>query len=199
MASTNATPSLKGTKTAECLASAFVGESIAVTRYTIYADKAKKENYFFYSRIFTETAGNELHHSKIFLQELLDGGIAPGAVTVDSGSMNDTLQNIKIAAEEERVEGVEAYKKSAEIARSEGFDRIAGIFESIAKIEAHHRRRFLAMAKEIEDGTVWKREQPIKWQCDVCGYIFEGTEPPKVCPACAHPYQHYFPEAEGQF
>lgn len=199
MANTNATPSLKGTKTAECLASAYVGESIAVTRYTIYANKANKENYFFFSRIFTETAANEMHHAKVYLQLLLDGGVAPGPVSIDSGEFGSTLRNIQIAAEEERVEGVEAYKKSAEIARSEGFDSIADIFESIAAIEEHHRRRFEAMAKEIEDGTVWKRDTPIKWQCDVCGYIFEGTEPPKVCPACAHPYQHYFPEAREQF
>lgn len=199
MADNNSTPSLKGTKTAENLASAYIGESTAVTRYTIYADKAKKANYFFYSRIFEETAANELHHSKIYLQMLLDGGVAPGPVTIDSGKLDDSLNNIKIAANEELIEGVEAYKKSAEVAREEGFDHIADVFESIAAVEDHHRHRFEAMAKEIENGTTWKREKPIKWQCDVCGYIFEGTEPPKVCPACAHPFQHYFPMAEGQF
>lgn len=199
MADTSTTPSLKGTKTAEALAKAYVSESIAVTRYTIYADKANKAGYYFYSRIYTETAANELHHSKIYLQMLLDGGIAPGPVTVDSGKLTDTLFNLETAAEEERVEGVEEYKKSAAIAREEGFDHIADVFESIATIEEHHRRRFLAMAKEVKEGTTWKREKPIKWVCDVCGYVFEGTEPPKVCPACAHPYQHYYPEPEGQF
>ncbi len=199
MADNTQTPSLKGTKTAVNLATAYVAESIAVTRYTIYADKAKKANYFLYSRIFTETAANELHHSKIYLQMLLDGGVAPGPVTVDSGNIGDTLTNLKIAASEEETEGVELYRKFSEVAREEGFDHIADVFASIATIEEHHRRRFLAMAKEIEDGTTWKREKPIKWVCDVCGYIFEGTEPPKVCPACAHPYQHYSPEPEGLF
>lgn len=199
MADNSNTPSLKGTKTAQNLASAYIGESIAVTRYTIYADKAKKANYFFYSRIYEETAANELHHSKIYLQMLLDGGVAPGPTSIDSGNLSSTLENLKIASCEEMVEGVEAYKKASEVAREEGFDHIADVFASIATIEEHHRQRFDKMAKEIENGTTWKRDKPIKWQCDVCGYIFEGTEPPKVCPACSHPYQHYFPMAEGQF
>lgn len=199
MADTANAPKLAGTKTAANLATAYVAESIAVTRYTIYADKAKKQNYFFYAQIFLETAANELHHSKIYLQKLLEGGVAPGPITVDTGMISDTLTNCKVSAEEELNEGVKLYKAAAETAREEGFDAIAGIFESIATIEEHHRRRFDAMAKEIENGTTWKRPTPIKWQCDVCGYIFEGTEPPKVCPACAHPYQHYFPEPQGQF
>ena len=199
MADTTAAPSLKGTKTAENIAKAYVAESIAVTRYQIYANVARKENYFFFSKIFEETAANELHHSKIYLSMLKEGGVAPGPVTVDSGNISDTLTNLKISSSEELHEGVDLYKTSAETAREEGFDHIADVFESIATIEEHHRKRFDAMAKEIEDGTVWKRDKPIKWQCDVCGYIFEGTEPPKVCPACAHPYQHYFPEPQGQF
>ncbi len=194
-----ATPSLQGTKTAQNLANAFVAESTAVTRYTVYSNVARKQNYFFFSEIFKETADNEMHHAKIFLALLTEGGVTPGPVTVDSGNISDTLNNIKIAAQEELHEGVELYRQAAEVAREEGFDHIADVFDSISTIEEHHRRRFDAMAKEIETDTVWKREKPIKWQCEVCGYIFEGTEPPKVCPACAHPYQHYFPEPQGQF
>lgn len=199
MADTSAAPSLKGTKTEQNLATAYVAESTAVTRYTIYANVAKKQNYFFYSNIFTETAANELHHSKIFLNFLLEGGAAPGPVTVDSGNISDTLTNLKISAQEELHEGVELYTEAAKVAREEGFENIAEKFESIATIENHHRERFLAMASEIENGTTWKRANPIKWQCEVCGYIYEGTEPPKVCPACSHPYQHYFPEPQDQF
>lgn len=199
MADNTATLSLKGTKTAENLAASFVAESMAVTRYQIYANVARKEQYYFFSNIFEETAANELHHSKIYLTLLKEGQVVPGPVTVDTGDVSDTLTNLKIAAEEELNEGVNLYRKYSEVAREEGFDKIAGVFESIATVEEHHRQRFLDMAREIEEGTVWKRAEPIKWQCEVCGYIFEGTEPPKVCPACAHPYQHYFPEPQGQF
>ena len=103
----------------------------------------------------------------------------------------DTASNLATAAHEEMVEGVEQYQASAKVADEEGFPEIAEHFRAIAEIENHHRQRFETYLKQVKDGTVWKREKPIKWQCLVCGYIFEGTEPPKVCPACDHPYQHY--------
>lgn len=196
MSSTKKTPkkkSLKGTQTEKNLATAYMAESMAYTRYTFYAQQAVKEQYYDFGRILNETADNELHHAKIYLKYLEESAAAPGPVNVDMGVLTDTLTNIRIAAAEEEKEGVELYRGFSETAREEGFDQIAEQFAEIAEIEDHHRRRFLEMARQIEEGTVWKRDKPIRWQCDVCGYIFEGTEPPKVCPACLHPYQHYFP------
>lgn len=183
--------SLKGTKTEINLATAYVSESMAYTRYTYYAQAAQKEMYYQYANIFNETADNELHHGKIYLKYLTEGGCQAKAVMVDPGVIGTTLENLKIAAQEEETEGVEEYVKAAEVAREEGFPEIAARFSAIASIEKHHRDRFLEMAKRIEDGTVWKSDKPVKWQCLVCGYIFEGTEPPQKCPACYHPYQHF--------
>ena len=198
MADTQNTPkALKGTKTEKQLAAAYVAESTAVTRYTFYAQQASKEGYFQYANIFNETAANELRHAKIFLQYLLEGSCTPGTVGVDMGDLSSTLNNLKIAASEEQQEGVEAYTKAAEIAEEEGFAEIAGRFRAIASIEAHHEARFRKMIKRIESGTVWKEKKPVKWQCLVCGYIFEGTEPPEKCPACLHPYQHFQRLGEG--
>ncbi len=182
---------LKGTKTAENLALAYVAESTAYTRYIYYAQQAEKEQLFQYRDIFNETAANELHHGKIFLKYLTDGGVTPGTVTVDSGSLGSTLNNLKIAMAEEEQEGVELYRNAAKTAAEEGFADLAEQFNAIADVEEHHRQRFGRMLKRLEENTVWKRDEPIEWKCEVCGYIFKGTEPPKVCPACKHPYQHY--------
>lgn len=189
--------SLKGTKTAEYLAQAYVAESMAVTRYTYYAQQAQKDQYYQYANLINETADNELHHGKIFLKYLIDGGVANGPVSIDSGVLTDTVTNLKIAAAEEQAEGVELYTKAAEVAKSEGFDEIAGRFAAIATVEAHHEARFNKMRERIENGTVWKRDKPVKWQCLVCGYIYEGTTPPEKCPACAHPYQHFQREEDN--
>lgn len=190
----NNTPkSLIGTKTQVILANSYMAESSAYTRYTYFSQAAQKESYFQYANIFAETAENELHHGKIFLRYLKEGGVDTASLRVDAGVIGTTAENLAVAAQEEQTEGVEAYTNAAEVAREEGFDDIASHFEAIAKVEMHHKERFDLMRKRIEDGTVWKREKPIKWQCLVCGYIFEGTEPPKVCPACNHPYQHYMP------
>lgn len=183
--------SLVGTKTQVNLANAYVSESCAYTRYTFFAQAAQKESYFQYANILNETADNELRHAKIFLKFLNEGGCKTDPIAVDAGVIGTTLDNLKVAAEEERVEGVEQYTESARVAEEEGFDQIAKQFRAIATVESHHRDRFLEMARRIEDGTVWKSDTPIKWQCLVCGYIYEGTTPPEKCPACLHPYQHF--------
>lgn len=190
--------SLIGTKTKKNLALAYIAESCAYSRYTFFAQTAQKEQYFQYANIFNETAANELHHAKIFLKYLQEANaVTEAPVGVDAGVLAPTLDNLKVAAHEEEVEGVELYTNAAKVAAEEGFDEIAGRFEAIATIENHHRERFLKMAKHIEDGTVWKSDTPIKWQCLVCGYIFEGTEPPTKCPACFHPYQHFEREEQN--
>ena len=189
----NTTKSLRGTKTEKNLCDAYIAESCAYSRYTFFAKQAQKENYFQYSNLFTETAENELHHAKIFFKYMSEGNVMSSASNVDAGIIGTTADNLKVAAEEEQTEGVDAYVKAAKEAEEEGFFDIASHFKAIAEIEAHHERRFRKMRERIEEGTVWKREKPIKWQCLVCGYIYEGTEPPVKCPACDHPYQHYMP------
>lgn len=188
--------SIKGTKTEVNLANAYMAESGAVTRYTFYAQQANKESYFQISNIFNETAANELHHAKIFLKYLQESATAL-PIGVDNGILGSTLNNLKTAAAEEEKEGVEQYTNAAAVADEEGFPEIANRFRAIASVEEHHRQRFLKLADRVENGTVWKRDKPIKWQCLVCGYIFEGTTPPEKCPACYHPYQHFQPEEDN--
>lgn len=184
------TKSIKGTQTEKLLVESYIAESTAYTRYTFYAKQAEKEQYYPIQRIFTETADNELHHAKVFFK-FLEGGKVAASGDYDAGVIGTTLQNLRIAAEEERTEGVEFYTNAAKVAESEGFPVIAERFRSIAEVEKHHHDRFERYIKQVEEGTVWKREKPVKWQCLVCGYIHEGTTPPDVCPACNHPYQHY--------
>lgn len=184
------TKSLKGTKTEKNLVTAYLAESTAYTRYTYYAQQANKESYFPIEKVFTETAANEMRHSKVFFKFLV-GGKVEVPMNVDAGVIGTTAENLAVAAEEELIEGVELYRNAAQVAREEGFDEIAAHFDAIGEIELHHRRRFLHYLKQVKDGTVWKRDHEITWKCLVCGYEYKGTTPPQVCPACDHPYQHY--------
>ena len=165
------TKSLKGTKTERNLANAYVAESTAYSRYTYFSQSAQKESYFHFANIFTETADNELHHAKIFLKYLTNGPVMTDQLSIDPGILTPTVDNLAVAAEEEQKEGVEMYQKSADVADEEGFHDIAKVFRAIATIENRHKERFELMRSQIENGTVWKREKPIKWQCLVCGYI----------------------------
>ncbi|MCM1004947.1 MAG: rubrerythrin family protein [Prevotella sp.] len=186
--------SLAGTKTLENLTASYAAESMAYTRYNFYASQAEADGYYPVSAIFKETADNEMHHGKVFFKYLQDGELIPvNLPAVAAGVISDTSSNLKEAAREEESEGVDSYVKAAEVAKEEGFPIIAAHFAAIAKVEAFHKARFDALREMVDNGTMWKREKPIKWQCMVCGYVSEGTEPPKVCPACNHPYQHARP------
>lgn len=185
-----ATKSIKGTQTEKNLVVSYLAESSAYTRYMFYAQQADKENYFPIGQIFRMTADNELRHSKVYFK-MLEGGSTTVPVAADAGVIGTTAQNLLTAANEEKVEGVDLYTGFAKTAEEEGFADIAEHFRAIATIEARHHERFMHYLKQVNDGTVWKRDTPIRWQCLVCGYVYEGTEPPKVCPACDHPYQHY--------
>ena len=164
--------SIKGTKTEKNLVNAYMSESAAYSRYMYYSAQATKESYFPIAKVFEETAANELRHGKVFFK-FLEGGSVECVLDVDAGVIGDTASNLATAAEEE------------------GFPEIASHFREIAEIEQHHRDRFEKYLEQVKAGTVWKRDHVIKWQCLVCGYIHEGKEPPKECPACDHPREHY--------
>lgn len=189
--------SLVGTKTQNNLAVSYAAESMAYTRYTYFSQQAEKEMYYQVANIFAETAANELHHAKIYLRFMSECNGQTAPMTVDAGVIGTTAQNLAVAASEEQTEGVDLYTKFAAEAEEEGFTEIAGRFRAIATVEKHHEERFNKLRERIENGTMWKRDEPIKWQCLVCGYIYEGVEPPVKCPACAHPYQHFMPAEEN--
>lgn len=194
-ATTTTAAQLKGTETEKRLVMAYISESTAYTRYTYYMQQANKEKLPTIAQIFQVTAANELHHCKVFFK-YLQGGQVTVPVTTDAGVIGTTAENLAIAAAEEQSEGVEEYILSARIAREEGFDDIASHFEAIASIEKHHEARFREYLKRLNEGTLYKRESPIIWQCLVCGYEFEGTTPPEACPACNHPQYFFMPKSD---
>jgi len=182
--------SIKGTKTEKNLLAAFAGESQARNRYTFFASAAKKEGLVQISQVFTETAAQEKEHGERFFK-FLEGGELQIQASFPAGVVGTTSDNLKAAAGGEDHEWKEAYPGFAKIARDEGFGQIAGVFEAIAVAEKQHARRFAQLRQNLEAGTVFKKEKSIKWRCLNCGYVHEGPEAPKECPACAHP-QAYF-------
>ncbi len=181
---------LKGSQTEKNLLTAFAGESQARNRYTYFASKAKKEGFIQISAVFTETAANEKEHAER-LFKFLKGGEVEITGSFPAGIIGTTLENLKASADGEHFENTEMYPQYAKVAREEGFDEIAAVFESIAIAEKHHEERFLKLAKNIEANKVFKRDKPVKWVCRNCGYVYEGTEPPQRCPACDHPQGYY--------
>ena len=185
---------LKGSQTEKNLLAAFAGESQARNRYTYFASKAKEEGYMQIAAIFEETANQEKEHAKREFK-FLEGGAVEITAAFPAGVIGDTIENLKAAAAGEHYETTEMYPGFADVAEKEGFDEIAKAFRSIANAEKRHEDRYVALAKNISDGAVFKREKAVRWVCRNCGYVHEGTEPPAVCPACAHPQTYYELEA----
>ncbi len=168
---------LKGSRTEANLLAAFAGESQARNKYTYYASKAKKEGYEQIASLFLQTADNEKEHAKLWFKHL--------------GGIGTTAENLKAAAEGENYEWTEMYKEFARVAREEGFDAIATQMENVAKVEAEHEKRYLALLDNVNNNTVFAREEETVWICRNCGHIHAGKNAPDVCPTCFHPKAYF--------
>lgn len=166
---------LKGSKTEENLLKAFAGESQARNKYTYYASKARKDGYEQIAAIFEETANNEKEHAKLWFKEL-NGGVIP-----------ETITNLEDAANGENFEWTDMYKEFAKVAKEEGFDRIADLFEKVGEIERHHEERYLKLLQNIKDERVFHKDGDKIWICRNCGYVYTGKDALEVCPVCKHP------------
>ena len=176
---------LKDKKTEANLMAAFAGESQARNKYTYYASKARKEGYNQIADLFEETARNEQEHAKIWFKLLHDGEVP------------DTKTNLKDAADGENYEWTDMYAGMAKTAREEGFNKIAVLFELVAKIEKEHEERYRKLLKNIEEGLVFSREGDMVWQCANCGHIVIGKKAPQICPVCNHPQSYFQIKAEN--
>jgi rubrerythrin len=182
--------SVKGTKTEKNLLMAFAGESQARNRYTYFAGVARKEGFVQIAAIFEETANQEKEHAKRFFS-FLEGGELSITATFPAGKTGTTAENLAAAAHGEHEEWTTDYPAFATIAREEGFPAIGALFEKVSVAEKHHDERFRALLANIQAGQVFHKDEPATWACRNCGYVHEGTDAPKACPACLHPQEHF--------
>ena len=188
--------SLKGSKTEKNLLAAFAGESQARNRYTYFASKARKDDFEQISAIFLETADNEKEHAKVFFK-YLEGGEVEITAGYPAGVIGDTKSNLEAAAAGEKMEWTTLYANFGKVAQEEGFPEVARSFEQIAKVEKFHESRYRKLISNVMNKEVFKKKTAVKWHCRNCGYVHEGTEPPKECPACEHPLSYYEVLAEN--
>ena len=176
---------LKGSKTEKNLWTAFAGESQARNKYTYFASVAKKEGYEQIAAIFQETADNEKEHAKMWFK------------LANGGKIDGTMENLAAAAAGENEEWTQMYADFAKVAKEEGFDDIAFLFEGVARVEKEHEERYLKLLENVKEGKVFKAEEAVKWHCGNCGHVYEGEEAPQVCPVCAHPQSYFRIKAEN--
>ncbi len=176
---------LKGSKTLENLLYAFAGESMARNKYTYFASQARKDGYVQIAEIFEETAANEKEHAKMWFK------------LANGGKIDGTMENLAAAAAGENEEWTQMYADFAKVAKEEGFDDIAFLFEGVARVEKEHEERYLKLLENVKAGKVFKADKAVKWHCGNCGHVYEGEEAPQVCPVCAHPQSYFRIKAEN--
>lgn len=181
---------IKGTRTEQNLLKAFAGESQARNRYTFAASVAKSEGFDQICGLFLETADNEKEHAKVFFK-FLEGGDAEITASYPAGKTGTTAENLLAAADGELMEWGTLYPDFAQVAEEEGFPEVSAAFREIAKVEAYHERRYRKVLENVNGHKVFKRDGVVFWKCRNCGYVYEGPEAPRVCPACKHPQSYY--------
>lgn len=181
---------MQGSKTEKALMAAFAGESQARNRYTYFAGKARKEGLIQIAAIFEETADQEKEHAKRFFS-FLEGGECEITAGFPAGVIGSTLDNLKAAAAGEKHEWTNLYPSFSEVAKDEGFAKVAELFNAISVAEKQHEKRYAELAKNVAEGTVFKKDKPVVWRCRNCGYLHTGDRAPDNCPACMHPQGHF--------
>jgi len=173
-----------GTQTEKNLEAAFAGESMARTKYTYYASKAKKEGYEQIAALFLKTAENEKEHAKLWFKELHNG-------------MPDTATNLLDAANGENYEWTDMYEDFAKTAEAEGFHALAAKFRLVAAVEKHHEERYRKLLQNVETAQVFEKSEVKVWECRNCGHIIVGTKAPVMCPTCEHSQSYFEVNAEN--
>lgn len=188
------------TQTAKNLMAAFLGESQARNRYTMFAKVAKKEGYELIAGIFAETADQEAEHAKLNYKMLVeDLGINEAEITIEFGGpviLTDTAKILQSAIDGEHYENTIMYPEFANTAQKEGFPKVAVRLRGIGRAEWHHEQRYTKLLEQIKNETMFKKEKKITWICRKCGFIYDGEEPPRICPACAHPFNYFQKQCE---
>lgn len=192
----------KDSETRVNLMRSFAGESQARNRYTIAASVARKEGLYIVEQVFNYTANQEMAHANQFYQRLKEEAgnnieIGNGAYPVDL--YDSTAKLLKAAHHNEYEEYDDVYSNFSKIAKEEGFNAISTLFSNIASVEKIHGDRFNYFAKQLEEETLFRRDESIQWFCTNCGYIYEGKEAPKACPVCLHPQGYFIEFSRSQF
>ena len=179
-----------GSQTEKNLLAAFAGESQARNRYTFFASVAKKAGYEQIGAIFEETAANEKEHGELFFKHL-KGGMVEIKAAYPAGTIASTAENLKAAAEGEKLEWGTLYPSFGDVAEKEGFQEVARTFRMVAKVEVSHERRYNKLLENLQQDKVFTKDQPVKWKCRNCGLVIEGPNAPDICPTCNHPKSYF--------
>lgn len=166
-------------KTYQNVLNAYNIEAEINTRYQIYADQARLEGYIEIAALYEVTARNDKEHARIWMRQL------------NQGVIPDTQQNLQSSYDIASNLGNNLYREYARIARDEGYNDIASLFNGIANIELNHDLNFRTYYERLTRGELYCQPTETLWICMQCGNIMSGLCAPEICPVCSFPQGYY--------
>jgi len=190
-------------ETLKNLHKAFIWESQARNRYTMFAKQAMKEALYELEAVFLETADQEREHakqlSKMINQLAAKSGKAPAPILVEAegaAMFGVSIDNLKWSIAGENYENTSMYPAFAKQAIADNLPDVAKRFSAIGAAEKHHKERYEKILKAIAEGTLLKKDKPVIWFCRKCGYMHVGISPPDKCPSCDHEKEYFYMRTE---
>ena len=174
------------TETCTLLMRAYAGECQSHVRYLLAAKTAAAQQLHVIRQVFEFTAEQELIHAQQFADLLTKNGVGGIRIAAEYplDAPQDLMQALLSSAQFERNEAEGVYPSFAETAAREEQQEAAALFRQIAAIEQTHSNRFTLFGSLMEQGKLFREDQPTVWLCLNCGHIHKGTEPPQNCPVC---------------
>ncbi len=174
------------TETCTLLMRAYAGECQSHVRYLLAAKEAAAQQLHVLRQVFEFTAKQELIHAQQFADLLTKNGVSGIRIAAEYplDAPHDLAQALLSAQQFERNEAEGVYPAFAETAAREEQPEAAALFRKIAEIERTHADRFGVFGTWMQEGRLFRENQPTLWLCLNCGHIHEGTEPPQNCPVC---------------
>ncbi|MFX0021397.1 MAG: ferritin family protein [Candidatus Hermodarchaeota archaeon] len=176
----------------------FVIESQISTRYEIYADIARKENFLFLFKNFKELATQKKERAISlykFLKKLqIDEVIINLNVELKiSTTFGTTIENLEACINESDELWQKLYPNFENTAKIEGYVEIANRFKEIIQIERNFSQRLKMFFNLITSNSYSNKTNITFWKCLACGYEVATDDLANdfSCPSCGH-FKSYF-------
>ncbi len=172
---------VKDSKTEQILLKAFSLEAQLRSRYDLCRIIAEKDGYDYIAKTFQNVSNNHNEHAKLWYKWL------------HNGEFPKTPYVLKQVTSEKYASFIEQYEEFAKVAREEGFDHIADLFEHICSVEKENFEKFKKLLYGIQNANIEPdADGNFNWECSVCGASIVQKEMPEECVLCLNEDVFFF-------
>ena len=175
-------------KTKENLARSFAAECQEGARYQFLAKQAMAQGFQYMSNFLRTLAHNEMSHAQQFFEKINEYSSGEvNNIDIHAGypfKAGEIAETLTLESQNEKHSGENIYPSFAQIARDEGYNDVAELFELVAEVELSHEKILEQLASAFKAKKLYKSDEPKAFKCDACGFVTNAKVAPKICPLC---------------